>query len=490
MYSIILCGGSGTRLWPLSRKNFPKQFLKLYSDYSLLQETFLRMKDVVSQENIYFVTNDENYYNVLNQIKEIYADFSESQILREPKSLNTMPAITLAVKYLQEKIGIDEEAPIIMVPADHYIGNKQEYVKVAKNALAEIGDNIGTIGIRPTKAHTGLGYIEKGERGLMGEKGKNGEEGNENKENGKVGKENNCYKVASFKEKPDEKTAQEFFVSGAYLWNAGMYIFNAKTFSQETKKHSPEIFSLFEKDYDAFLKDFQLLPAIAIDYAISEKSDKMVTFEGDFDWSDVGSFDVLAEILGKKKEDNPRHVSVGSKNIFSLSTNNDKLIVVSGLEDVIVIENNDSILVQKMGDSNDGVKKVVEYLKEKNYQELSDEIIGYRPWGKYEVLIDEDNHKVKKITVYPGASLSLQSHEHRSEHWVVVIGTAKVVNGENLLTLHENESTYIPAKAKHQLANPGKVNLEIIEVQTGDYLGENDITRYEDAYGRKTGVAA
>ncbi|HAR99582.1 MAG: Mannose-1-phosphate guanylyltransferase / phosphomannose isomerase [Candidatus Moranbacteria bacterium GW2011_GWC2_37_73] len=466
MYSIILCGGSGTRLWPLSRKNFPKQFLKLYSDYSLLQETFLRMKDVVSQENIYFVTNDENYYNVLNQIKEVYADFSENQILREPKSLNTMPAITLAVKYLQEKIGIDEMAPIIMVPADHYIGDKQEYVKVAKNALSEIGGNIGTIGIKPTKAHTGLGYIKKGEKLSAG------------------------YKVDGFKEKPDEKTAQEFFVSGSYLWNAGMYIFNAKTFSEETQKHSPEIFSLFEKGYDAFLKDFQILPAIAIDYAISEKSDKMVTFEGDFDWSDVGSFDVLAEILGKKKEDNPRHVSVGSKNIFSLSTNNDKLIVVSGLEDVIVIENNDSILVQKMGDSNNGVKKVVEYLKEKNYQELSDEIIGYRPWGKYEVLIDEDNHKVKKITVYPGASLSLQSHEHRSEHWVVVIGTAKVVNGENLLTLHENESTYIPAKAKHQLANPGKVNLEIIEVQTGDYLGENDITRYEDAYGRKTGIAA
>ncbi|MDD5396859.1 MAG: mannose-1-phosphate guanylyltransferase/mannose-6-phosphate isomerase [Candidatus Moranbacteria bacterium] len=466
MHAIILCGGSGTRLWPLSRKNFPKQFLRLYSDNSLLQETFLRMKDVVPEENIYFVTNKDNYYNVLNQIKEIYPALDKQQILMEPKSLNTMPAITLAVKYLQEKMGVSGNDPIIMVPADHYIGNKDEYVKVAKQSLLEIGDNIGTIGIMPTMAHTGLGYIKKG--------GKNGA----------------GFIVDGFKEKPDEKTAQEFFVSKQYLWNAGMYIFNSKTFLQEIEKHSPEFFVLFESGWDNFLEKFETLPAIAIDYAISEKSDKMVTFEGDFDWSDIGSFDVLAEILQRKKEENPRHVSVGCKNVFSLSTNKDKLVVVSGIDDVIVVENNDSILVQKMGESNDGVKKVVEYLKEKNYQELGDEVVGYRPWGKYEVLIDEDNHKVKKITVFPGASLSLQSHERRSEHWVVVVGTAKVVNGENLLTLHENESTYIKAKTKHQLSNPGKVNLEIIEVQTGDYLGEDDITRYEDAYGRKTGIAA
>lgn len=459
MYSIILCGGSGTRLWPLSRKNFPKQFLKLYSDKSLLQETFLRMKEVVPETNIYFVTNGDNYYNVLNQIREIYPDFLESQVLKEPKSLNNMPALALAAKYLKDVIKIDETAPIIEVHSDHYIGNRPAYAKIAKNALSKIGDNIGTIGIVPTKPDTSFGYIKKGEN--LGD----------------------YYKVETFKEKPDKKTAEEFFASGEYLWNAGMYLFNIKTLADEMKNHAPEFYSLFEKDYDTFLKDFQNLPAIAIDYAIAEKSNKLITFEGDFDWSDVGSFDVLAEILGRKKDENPKHVSIDSKNVFAYSVN-DGLIVTSGLEDVIVIENNDSILVQKMGESNDGVKKVVEYLKEKNYPELSDNVIGYRPWGKYEVLIDEDNHKVKKITVYPGAKLSLQSHNRRAEHWVVVKGTAEIVHGEDLLTLEENESTFIPVGTKHRLGNPGKTNLEIIEVQTGDYLEEDDIVRYEDVYKR------
>ncbi len=460
MYCIILCGGSGTRLWPLSRKNFPKQFLKLYSEYSLLQETFLRMKEVVLEKNIYFVTNEENYYNVFNQIKEIYPEFSQSQIIKEPKSLNTMPAIMLASKYLQEKIGISEMAPIIMVPADHYIGNKEAYVSVAKKALSQIGNNVGTIGIKPTMAHTGLGYIKKGEK--MGD----------------------YFKVDSFKEKPDKKTAQEFFTSGDYLWNGGMYLFTVKTFSEEIKKHAPEMDVLFCEKYDVFLENFEKLPPLAIDVVISEKSDRMITVEGDFDWSDIGSFDVLAEIVQRKIDENPRHVYVDSHNSFALSANDDRLIAISGIDDVIVIESNDSILVQKMGESNDGVKKVVEYLKKNKRKELEHNIMGYRPWGEYEVLVDDDNHKVKKIIVYPGAKLSLQSHKRRAEHWIVVKGTAKVVNGENLLTLHENESTYISAHSKHQLSNPGETNLEIIEVQTGDYFEEDDIYRYEDVYGR------
>jgi len=417
------------------------------------------MKEVVPETNIYFVTNGDNYYNVLNQIREIYADFSERQIIKEPESRNNMPALALAAKYLKDVIKIDETAPIIEVHSDHYIGNQAAYVEIAKNALSKIDNKLGTIGIIPTKPDTGLGYIKKGE---------------------KVG---DYYKVDTFKEKPDKKTAEEFLASGQYLWNAGMYLFNIQTLSEEMKDHAPEFYSLFEKDFDTFLKDFQTLPSIAIDYAISEKSNKLITFEGDFDWSDIGSFDVLAEILGRKKDKNPKHVSIDCQNIFVHSAN-DGLIVTSGLEDVIVIENNDSILVQKMGESNDGVKKVVEYLKEKNYPELSDNVIGYRPWGKYEVLIDEDNHKVKKITVYPGAKLSLQSHNKRAEHWVVVKGTAEIVHGEDLLTLEENESTFIPVGTKHRLGNPGKTNLEIIEVQTGDYLEEDDIVRYEDVYKR------
>jgi mannose-1-phosphate guanylyltransferase / mannose-6-phosphate isomerase len=459
MYSIILCGGSGTRLWPLSRKNFPKQFLNLYSDQSLLQETFLRMKEVVPKENIYFVTNEENYYNVLNQIKEVFPKFQESQVIREPKSLNTMPAITLAVKYLQEIIKIDETAPIIEVHSDHYIGNKEEYVKVAKKALLEIKDNLGAIGIVPTKADTGLGYIKKGK---------------------KIG---DFFKVETFKEKPDQKTAEEFLKSGEYLWNAGMYLFSAKTFSEELQKYAPEIYSLFLKNFDEFSGNFGTLPNVAIDVAISEKSDRLVTFPGDFDWSDIGSFDVLAEILMNKKDPNPKHVEIDSKNTFVHSANNG-LVVTLGVEDIIVIENNDSILVQKRGKSND-VKKVYEYLKEHNMPEVDDNIVVYRPWGKYEVLVENRGYKVKKITVNPHAKLSLQSHEKRTENWVVVKGIAKITNGEQAIKLKESEGTFIPIGSKHRLENPGDEKLEIIEVQTGAYLEEDDIIHYEDDYNRK-----
>jgi mannose-1-phosphate guanylyltransferase/mannose-6-phosphate isomerase len=418
------------------------------------------MKEVVPKENIYFVTNEENYYNVLNQIKEVFEDFEESRVIREPKSLNTMPAITLAVKYLQDIIKINKTDPIIEVHSDHYIGDKENYVKVAKNAILKIGDNLGAIGIVPTVAHTGLGYIKKGE---------------------KIG---DYFKVEAFKEKPDQKTAQEFLDSGKYLWNAGMYIFSAKTFSEEMEKNAPEIYSHFLKSYEDFFADFSNLPGVAIDVALSEKSKRMIVFEGEFGWSDIGSFDALAEILNKEKDSNSKHISIDSKNVFVHSAGNG-LIVTSGVEDIIVVENNDSILVQKMGESNEGVKKVVEFLKEKNMPELSDNIIGYRPWGKYEVLIDQPNYKVKKITVNPNSKLSLQSHKSRAEHWVVVKGEAEVVNGEEIIELKTGESTFIPVDHKHRLGNKSNSDLEIIEVQSGDYLEEDDIVRYEDDYKRK-----
>jgi len=435
--------------------------LKLYSDKSLLQETFLRMKEVLPEENIYFVTNEENYYNVLNQIKEVYEDFQESRIIREPKSLNTMPAITLAVKYLQEIIKIDLAAPIIEVHSDHYIGDKEAYVKIAKNALSEVGNNLGAIGIIPTMAHTGLGYIKKGE---------------------KIG---DYFKVESFKEKPDQKTAQDFLDSGQYLWNAGMYLFNTKTFSEELEKYAPEIYAEFSKSYENFCANFSNLPVVAIDVALSEKSQRMVTFEGEFGWSDIGSFDVLAEIVSKKKDSNPKHISIDCKNVFVHSANNG-LIVTSGMEDVVVIENNDSILVQKMGESDSGVKKVVEYLKEKNMPELEDNIIVYRPWGKYEVLFEKPNaYKVKRFDVYPKARLSLQSHKQRSENWVVVRGEAKITRGDEILTLKSGESTFIPTGMIHRFENPTDEIIEFVEVQSGSYLEEDDIVHYEDDYNRK-----
>ncbi|MBU4257327.1 mannose-1-phosphate guanylyltransferase/mannose-6-phosphate isomerase [Patescibacteria group bacterium] len=457
MYSVILCGGSGTRLWPLSRKNFPKQFLPLYSDKSLLQETFLRIRKIMPAENIILVTNKENFFNVFNQIKDVYKDFSKERILTEPVSLNTAPAIAYAVKYLLEEMKINDKAPIIILPSDHYIGDTGNYLNLVKKAMAEIGDNIGTIGIVPNKPETGFGYIKKGER------------------------QNGYYKVCDFKEKPDKETAKMYVQSGQYLWNSGMYLFNAETFARELKAHSPEIYQIFSKDYSGFIKDFKKMPAISIDMAISERSGKVVVFEGDFRWSDIGSFDSLSEIH-QDKNSKSRHISIDSKNVFAHSSNN-RLIATLGVEDIIVVESSDCILVQKKGHSEE-VRKIVDYLKRNRIKELEHNLIVYRPWGKYEILIDADNHKVKKITVYPGAKLSLQAHRHRAEHWVVVKGAAKIINSDKEIILKENESTFIPAFAKHRLENPGNINLELIEVQTGSYLGEDDIIRYDDDYER------
>lgn len=458
MYSIILCGGSGTRLWPLSRKSFPKPFLKFYSDKSLIQETFERMSGTIPKENIYIVTDKANFYNVFDQIEEIYPDFKKEQVIIEPMPRDTTPAIMLAVKYLQDVIKVDVNEPIIEVHSDHYIGKKKVYLDLVKKSLKELGDNIGLIGITPTKPDTGLGHIEKGE------------------------KEGDHYKVASFKEKPDLETAKKFLETGKYVWNAGMYMFNAKTFGEELQICDSEMHSFFEKPYEEFVDNFEKIPKIAIDYVIAERSKRVIMFEGDFDWSDIGSFDVLAEIASRNDEVNTKHLAFDSKNVYTNSISN-RLIVTVGVDDINVVENNDVILVQKKGKSNE-IKQVVDYLKEHDYKEVEHNMVGYRPWGKYEVLVDEKNHKVKKIIVTPGSTLSLQSHEKRAEHWVVVKGTAKVINGENQLVLHENESTYIPARAKHRLSNPGETNLEIVEVQTGDYLEEDDIVRYDDAYGR------
>jgi mannose-1-phosphate guanylyltransferase/mannose-6-phosphate isomerase len=412
------------------------------------------MQKVMLAKNIYFITNNDNYYNVLNQIKEIYPEFKKEQIIIEPKSLNTAPAISLAFKYLTDKIGIKRDVPVIILPSDHYIGKVDTFVELVKMAMHEVADNIGTIGITPTGPETGFGYIRKGE------------------------KTESYLKALQFKEKPDRKTAEKYITTGEYVWNGGIYIFNEKTFSEELQKYASEIYALYAIGYDTLREEFETLPTISIDFAVSEKSEKVVIFEGDFGWSDIGSFDVLSEIMQQENMDQKNHIRLDSSNVFIHSTTN-RLIVASDVDDLIIIENDDCILVQKKGRSED-VKKVVEYLKENDCKEVDHNIIGYRPWGEYRVLVDEEKYKMKKVTVYPGASLSLQSHKHRTEHWVVVSGKAKIVNGESVLFFNENEGTYIAAGIKHRLSNAGDKNLEIIEVQTGKYLEEDDILRYDD----------
>lgn len=455
MYSVILCGGSGTRLWPLSRKNFPKQFLKLYSDRSLLQETYERMKEIMPKEHIFFITNKENFFNVYNQVKEIDPDYDKEQIIVEPKGMNTAPAIALSVKYLVEKFKADSKAPIIFLPSDHYIKDKERYLKLVKMAMLEVGTYIGTIGITPTSPHTGFGYMKKGK------------------------KKGNYFKVEEFKEKPSRETAEKYVKSGQYVWNGGMYIFSANTFMKELSQHSPEIHKLAKEKLDKFLADFEKLPSISIDYAISEKSDNVITFEDEFGWSDIGSFECLADITNGE---NCKHVGIDSKNVY-VHSESGRLVATVGVEDLIVVETRDSILIHKKGRGED-VKQVVDLLKENGLQEVEHNLLVHRPWGKFEVLIDNATYKVKKITVYSGEKLSLQAHYHRAEHWIVVKGTAKIVNGDKEIFLRENESTYIPALNTHRLENPGKTELELIEVQTGNYLEEDDIIRFEDVYNR------
>lgn len=458
MRSVILCGGSGTRLWPLSRKNYPKQFLALTGDKSLLQETFLRMCKILPTEHVFFVTNKENFFNVLNQIREIHPEFEEKNVIMEPASKNTLPAIAYAVKYLQDTIGVPLSETVLFAPADHLISDTDAFVKLVLEMGKEVDDGIGTIGITPTKPETGYGYIQKGA----------GDGGH--------------FKAAAFKEKPDALTAAEYLKTGKFLWNSGMYIFSIKTFVEELKKHAPEVAKVFQSAPELFVENFSRLPALSIDNGISEKSDRVIVFEGNFGWSDIGSFDSLAEAAVGGTNRRVRHVGVDSKNIFVHSTSN-RLIVTLGVDDLVVVENNDSILIHKRGRSED-VKKVLRHLEENKYPEIEHNVIVHRPWGRYEVLLEAPFYKTKKLLVYPGKKLSLQSHQHRAEHWVVVSGVVKVTKGEETFLLQKNEGTFIPAHTKHRIENPGKVNLEIIEVQTGEYLGEDDIARYEDDFKR------
>jgi mannose-1-phosphate guanylyltransferase/mannose-6-phosphate isomerase len=356
------------------------------------------------------------------------------------------------MKYLNDELRVKEDAPVIILPADHYISKKIGYQVLVKKALKEIDNNIGTIGITPTKPETGYGYIKKGKQ------------------------MNGFFKVDEFKEKPNKKTAQKYLKSGKYVWNSGMYVFNYQTFLAEIKKYAPEIFALMEKNMPAFLKSFKKMPSISIDYALSEKSDKVVVFEGEFGWSDIGSFDSLADVLADKKDKDNRHIQIDSNNVF-IHSETDKFIATLGVKDLIVIENNDSILIQKRGES-ERVKEVVELLKNKKLKELDNNIIVHRPWGKYEVLINGRHHTVRKLTIYPGGSLNLQMHHHRVEHWIVIKGIAKVIKNKEVIFLNSNESIFIPKKTKHQLSNPEKVNLEIIEVQTGEYLGNKDVLNF------------
>lgn len=457
MISVILCGGSGTRLWPISRTIMPKQFIKLFNDKSLFQMTLDRNSSIFNK--IFVISNFEQYFLALEQANEI--GIAPSDYILEPFGKSTAPAIAFAC------FALNQDDILFIAPSDHLIKNKEEYKSILLKAkeLAK-NDNLVTFGIKPRFAQTGFGYIEL--KNLLGD-------------------------IKAFHEKPDLKTATKYIEAGNYYWNSGMFMFKAGVFLEELKKYSPKIYETsllaFSNAHRADVlrirhDDMMKIPENSIDYAVMEKSDRVKMVISDIEWSDVGSFDALYEELDQDKNGNvngENHILIDSKNNFILG--NSRRIATIDVEDLIIVDAKEGLLVSKKG-SSQKVKTVVEALKEKKLEFNNVYADGYRPWGKYTILEEASGYKIKRIEVKPGKRLSLQKHIHRNEHWIVISGTATVTVGNETKYLRPNESTYIKMGEIHRLENNGKIPVVLIEVQVGEYTGEDDIMRIEDDFNR------
>lgn len=468
-----MCGGTGSRLWPLSRKSFPKQFLSLDDKkYSLLQNTQLRLQKLENLDRPILICNEEHRFIVAEQMRQI--DITPFSILLEPFGRNTAPAITIAaLKSLELKGNSD---PIILVlSSDHIVNKTDNFINVIKAGVEYAKkDRLVTFGVIPRSPHTGYGYI-KAENPFDSEK-ISGE------------------KIIEFTEKPNAELAEKFIQDKRFTWNSGIFMFKAKTILDEFKKYAPDILELckeslssskFDLDFQRLNKEtFKKCPNISIDFSIMEKSNKGTVLPLDAGWSDIGSWESLWE--NSKKDNNGnvvngRVVNLYSKNSFLSS--NSRLLVGIGLQNIIAVETNDAILITNKSESQK-VKDIVKKLKEIEFPEGEQHLKIYRPWGFYISIAQEASWQVKMIQVKPNGKLSLQMHHHRSEHWVIVKGRAKVEVESKTEYLNENQSVYIPLGAKHRLTNPGKIPLILIEVQSGSYVGEDDIVRFEDKYGR------
>ena len=483
---VILCGGSGTRLWPLSRSGFPKQFLVLSGKISLFQQAVSRMTEIPALGNwnlgrAIVVTNEEHRFLALDQLRDL--GHSGARLLLEPLGRNTAPAITLAALQALES---DEDPILVVTPADQTVTDTSAFAKVVASCLELVNEDtscktIAILGIDPLGPETGYGYIHR-----ANDIGEHGE-----------------YVVEQFVEKPDLKTAQSYLKDGRYLWNSGIFVLRASTWLAALEQFRPDIAKATQKawqvknidkaDKATFVrpgeKEFTQIPSESIDYAVIEKCPgslfpiKMVALNAG--WNDLGAWDAVWQV-GDKDE----HGNVCSGDVLFSDTSNTlvhastRLVGAVGLQNMVIIETADAVLVADKSKSQD-VKKIVAQLDAQKREEKNLHRKVSRPWGWYDSIDEDSRFKVKRIHVKPGASLSLQMHHHRAEHWIVVKGVAKITNGDQELTLTENQSTYIPQGQTHRLENPGRVPLELIEVQSGSYLGEDDIVRFEDSYGRQ-----
>lgn len=455
IHCLVLAGGGGTRLWPLSREEVPKQFLRLGGGESLLQVTLRRLLPLCGPDNISVVGGERWDSQIAYQADELGLN-AESLFIPEPVGRNTAPAIALGLAALMEQ-GVDEIKPVLVCPSDHVINDQGAFYEAVRIGLRAIQEGkLVTFGVVPTAPETGFGYVKLGES------------------------HGGWHAVDRFVEKPDLATARGYLDNGGFLWNGGIFLFRMGDMVKALKKHLPEVGGVMDAGFSAMLEDFEGLPPISIDYGVLEKCGDVAVVPLDAGWSDLGSWDAIYDQSPKDCYDNVLRGDVLHDDCHGcLIRGGERLVAASGIRDLLVVDTADALFIAPRGTSQ-GVRDISRRLKEENRRELWQAPESTRHWGRYRILYEGDGVKVKKIEVHPGRMLSLQYHYQRTEHWIVVKGTAKVTRGEEEFYLHEGESTFIPRKMLHRLANSGQTVLEIIEVQNGPYLGEDDIVRVSE----------